>query len=232
MRKRTGFTLVEILVVIGVIALLISILLPALNRAREMAKRTKCLSNLHTAALALNMYANQNKQKLPAFKGGGTWLWDIAYDMRDSIVRSGEDRHVMYCPTADWQDVDSLWWYSGQPANNLGFSVTGYFWMMKRIDGSFPVLNSTAAYLDNIAFDRVLRRDPAHAELAADATLSQNGSFTGVRGGWNGVHGTSHTHNDARPDGGNILYLDGHAEWHDFTDMQIRGSSGSVNFWY
>jgi prepilin-type processing-associated H-X9-DG protein len=152
--------------------------------------------------------------------------------MRDSIVQSGEDRHVMYCPTADWQDVDSLWWYSGQPANNFGYSVTGYFWMMKRIDGSFPVLNSTAAYVDNIAFDRVLRRDPASTELASDATLSQNGSFVGIKGGWSGSHGTSHTHNDNRPEGGNMLYLDGHAEWHDFADMQIRGSSGTVDFWY
>jgi prepilin-type N-terminal cleavage/methylation domain-containing protein len=60
MYKRRGFTLVELLVVIAIIALLMAILMPALNRARELGRRTVCLGNLKQLVFAWVMYADQN----------------------------------------------------------------------------------------------------------------------------------------------------------------------------
>src|SRR5687767_13501431 len=64
-RTCSGFTLVELLVVIGIIAVLIGVLLPVLSKAREQAKRTQCLSNLRELGHAMLMYANAHKDKLP-----------------------------------------------------------------------------------------------------------------------------------------------------------------------
>src|SRR5829696_8398323 len=82
-----GFTLVELLVVIGIIALLIGILLPTLAKARESARKAACLANLRTLGQALHMYANVWKDQLPNGSPPGpkaTTPW-FSYDGQNQV---------------------------------------------------------------------------------------------------------------------------------------------------
>lgn len=106
--QRRGFTLVELLVVIGVIAVLVSLLLPTMGRVREHARSLQCLSNLRQVGMALQLYGNDNKQLIPQptwyVTGASMQRWHAAlqgkYGGRAYLqtIAGGADNPVMYCP--------------------------------------------------------------------------------------------------------------------------------------
>lgn len=102
MSRRNAFTLIELLVVIAVIAVLMAILMPALNRAREQGKRTACVSNLRQLTMGWILYADDNNDKIVAANTGATGAWVVYADAttteqtRIDGIRSGT--LFRYCP--------------------------------------------------------------------------------------------------------------------------------------
>ena len=115
---RTGFTLVELLVVIAVVAILAALLLPALSRTRESARRTACVSNLRQIILAASMYVDEHEDTFPAQPGGdGVAVRAVGGDgtnYYDVLMPYVNNSRVWLCPSAE-----------STPGTLLGFHMDG-----------------------------------------------------------------------------------------------------------
>ena len=127
-RTRSAFTLVELLVVIGIISVLIAILLPALSAARESAKAVKCVSNLRQLAVAAQMYCNTFHGSYPiAYYDAGTtsYSWDFTTDRGSSGVSilpgllwlGKADARIQQCPSFEGSSNSTADPYTGYNYN-------------------------------------------------------------------------------------------------------------------
>lgn len=146
-RKRPAFTLVELLVVIGIIALLISMLLPALNKAREQANRAKCLSNERQLYMALLMYSEAFNGSVPI----GNWdgylqqNYMIWYKGDKTPIVFGllwptkfiKDPLAFYCPSDD--DPADVYGGPSNPALPDPNSATYASWLANGLPGGLNI---------------------------------------------------------------------------------------------
>jgi len=130
MRRRTtpaaGFTLVELLIVIGIIAILVGLLLPALNRARQQAVATRCAAQLRDVGAMFHNYAALHRGALPPLNSnlpgtGGEWYFDYLERARLlSGELAGADRAftqpAVRCPSVD-DDAPAVGWGGGYGVN-------------------------------------------------------------------------------------------------------------------
>ncbi len=118
---RGAFTLIELLVVIAIISLLVSILLPSLQKAKELARTVSCLSNCRNLAPAFYMYINDNNEEFPVYKRTGVGIW------ADMLVEDGylEAIEAATCPSLP-HDVQVQPYYGTSGYASSAFIGLGY----------------------------------------------------------------------------------------------------------
>ena len=140
MKRKKGFTLIELLVVISIIALLVSILMPALGKAKQQAKTTVCLSNLKQMAMGLALYVQDSDDTLiPLAYNENYWFLQLAPYMGDKDFRfnPGMDTsgvmQIGMCPASKpatgGRGTATKNWSFGSPAYEGSYAMNG--WIME-----------------------------------------------------------------------------------------------------
>jgi prepilin-type N-terminal cleavage/methylation domain-containing protein len=154
-----GFTLVELLIVIGLIALLIALLLPVLSKAREQSRRTKCLGNLRTLGQSMFVYAANFKDRLPNCNPRGVAVNSAAADMALVGLAKGFVRSpaAFHCPSDSDPIPEDIVTANPQALNSARISYDFYsiYWL--------PELGPKLASLKNAPLAWDVGVDPSAA---------------------------------------------------------------------
>jgi prepilin-type N-terminal cleavage/methylation domain-containing protein/prepilin-type processing-associated H-X9-DG protein len=229
MKRTSAFTLIELLVVVAIIAILASLLLPALEKSKEQSKIAKCASNLRQLAIALNMYVDDAGGVIPSatprcpdgaapsYCPGGpnsyvaTWLGTL-YELHYC-----PNKEVMNCPSDPVRLAGSYHWPYTFEVTGYGYNGIGLVTYWYRPESGHPNLQTPYVRMAEV-------RNPAQTYWAADnADLPATGGYPG---------------NYFYPDvptwrhrnGLNILWVDGHVSWHTTDEAKLHHYYGYFYF--
>ena len=247
--NRRGFTLVELLVVLTIIALMISLLLPALSRARGLAQRVQCATNLRSIGQAIMIYAANNNNQYPS----NSALAKTGFGLPFLAMTNGQQQNGQAAPAGlgllyTTQMIDNpTMFYCPQPGYygpycsvngqylptlvkkggtiNWGSVAYGYCYYYQIRQSQF---GGSPANFNPIEFTQT-PEDSSSTVLASDLTVNLAGNWT-----WPGPLPASNHSLSAggQPDGGNTLYNDGSVSWKNLGQMHVGYSwLGLMNFY-
>jgi prepilin-type N-terminal cleavage/methylation domain-containing protein len=237
--RNGAFTLVELLVVIGIIAILMSVLFPALQKVREQSVRTECAANLRQWGQALSAYGAQHKGYFPNDMEGRDLSW-ISPAVRDFVreflqplnardAGLGGSRHTAFCPTQDWHR-----YYREQhpPLLPTDLELLGYFYLPYRNLAQATLYTPAGVgWVAKRKFGGPDRRAPIMSDMIQSDGPTWGGS---------GQPYSSHCFKGNIPTGANFLFEDGRVEWFPYrprkagvpASIEVGANAGTWMCWY
>ena len=214
MRKPVGFSLVELMVVIAIIGILAAILLPALSRARESAKRSSCANNLRQLFLAFSMYLLENKDTYPAAQDpyrSGYWFW---------MGRGWRETMESYVPRGDENEA-GVFLCPSDPRSEERFDNTSYAYSMtfyhspEQIDAMTSVTDNYSNPVPTLPQQASQLQWPSKKILLGE-WYANHAAFPNDKG-WFGTTGKRL-----------YMFADGHVEYLDATEI-LPANDGNPN---
>lgn len=222
--RTRGFTLVELLVVIGIIAVLVGILLPTLSSARKAAQKAKCASNLRQIGMLFHMYANEFKGAFPD-NGIRFGTWELItnvhreYFVNQLKLKSGK---IFYCQAQtlsfsgsefsedDWNtNIGST---SPVPVTYLGYSIYAAS-QDAALWNKFPPRNKDLMPPYKANENRLAERP-----LAMDIVVD----YGAIYPGWGYQYSAHLDPRTKKPAGRNALFGDGHVTWRNISEIKTK----------
>jgi len=225
-RSFPAFTLVELLVVIGILTLLIAILIPALARARAMSLQTVCLSNMRQMGSAIQMYVGESNQIMPASTDPVANFGDDAVAAQAPtclyllLKYLNGERRILACPA-----IDPTKLYNSTVLPPTDLSDSNYLYN-EAVDDvkitSIPDSSEIVCFQEWAWRSAIAYRRPAR--------WGGPGQYFYVY--WQSTGAGYEEYSNCHFGGGNLLFVDGHAEWRPYPSMRASdfGLTGGPGF--
>ena len=227
-KKKINFTIIELLVVISIIAVLASILLPALNSARLKGKAVACVGNQKQLGQIFAMYSNDNKDILYVY-GGGNIYDPLAYDWARAYYMYYNSRHKS--SFSDLRMTVRFWMCPLNPVNPADFLSRHSYGMKK--DGYSEEWENGAFLLDGVSSGVLVTRvkQTSRYFLLGDSVCFNYSNASYIGKGFYYLSLNSHGFHLRHSTRANLLFIDGHVAALSGGDLyQMKQDADSARF--